>query len=214
MGPDDHPVNKWIAAGHAMAKQARVNLPCIGAAAPGQGHGAAAGCAPGQGGAVYAVATAVREALAEGGEPPVLTLDLRPDLTEAQMVERLSRARQKISTSAFLHRTVGLPPVAKALLHEVAGRTLPVAALTLAQLIKALPLPVTGISGIERAISSAGGIKASEIDAHMMLRQRPGLFAAGEMLDWEAPTGGYLLQACVSTGHAAGNGVLARLAGK
>ena len=167
-----------------------------------------------EGGAVYAVATAVREALAEGGEPPVLTLDLRPDLTEAQMVERLSRARQKISTSAFLHRTVGLPPVAKALLHEVAGRTLPVAALTLAQLIKALPLPVTGISGIERAISSAGGIKASEIDAHMMLRQRPGLFAAGEMLDWEAPTGGYLLQACVSTGHAAGNGVLARLAGK
>ena len=167
-----------------------------------------------EGGAVYAVATGVREALAKGGEPPVLTLDLRPDLTEAQMIERLSRARQKISTSAFLHRTVGLPPVAKALLHEVAGRTLPLAPLTLAQLIKALPLTVTGISGIERAISSAGGIRASEIDAHMMLRRRPGVFAAGEMLDWEAPTGGYLLQACLSTGHAAGKGVLAYLARK
>ena len=167
-----------------------------------------------EGGAVYAIAMGVREVLAKGGEAPVLTLDLRPDLTEAQMVERLSRARQKISTSAFLHRTVGLPPVAKALLHEVAGRTLPVAPLTLAQLIKALPLPVTGISGIERAISSAGGIKASELDARMMLRRRPGTFAAGEMLDWEAPTGGYLLQACLSTGHTAGMGVLAYLAGK
>ena len=167
-----------------------------------------------EGGAIYAVATAVREALDAGGEAPVLTLDLRPDLTEAQMVERLSRARQKISTSAFLHRTVGLPPVAKALLHEVAGRTLPVAPLTLAQLIKALPLTVTGISGIERAISSAGGIKATELDEHLMLRRRPGVFAAGEMLDWEAPTGGYLLQACMSTGHAAGKGVLAWLAGR
>ncbi len=167
-----------------------------------------------EGGAVYAIATAVRQALERGGEAPELTLDLRPDLTEAQMIERLSRARQKISTSAFLHRTVGLPPVAKALLHEVAGRTLPVAPKTLAQLIKALPLPVTGLSGIERAISSAGGIKPGEIDAHMMLRQRPGLFVAGEMLDWEAPTGGYLLQACLSTGFAAGKGALAYLAAK
>ena len=104
--------------------------------------------------------------------------------------------------------------MAKALLHEVAGRTLPVAPLTLAQLIKALPLTVTGISGIERAISSAGGIKATELDEHLMLRRRPGVFAAGEMLDWEAPTGGYLLQACMSTGHAAGKGVLAWLAGR
>ncbi len=167
-----------------------------------------------EGGAVYAIATSVRQALERGGEPPEVTLDLRPDLTEAQMIERLSRARQKISTSAFLHRTVGLPPVAKALLHEVAGRTLPVAPATLAQLIKALPLSVTGISGIERAISSAGGIKVTEIDGHMMLRKRPGLFVAGEMLDWEAPTGGYLLQACLSTGHAAGQSALAYLASK
>ena len=167
-----------------------------------------------EGGAIYAVSTAVREALASGGEPAVLTLDLRPDLTEAQMVERLSRARQKISTSAFLHRTVGLPPVGKALLHEVAGRTLPVAPVPLAQLIKALPLTAKGISGIERAISSAGGIKAAELDEHMMLRKRPGVFAAGEMLDWEAPTGGYLLQACMSTGYVAGKGALAYMAGK
>ena len=172
-----------------------------------------------EGGAVYALAPEIRgalEAQATGADvpAPILLMDLRPDLTHENLVERLSRARQKISTSAFLHRTVGLPPVAKVLLHEVAGRTLPVAPRTLAELIKALPLPVTGISGIERAISSAGGIAASEFDESMMLRRKPGTFVAGEMLDWEAPTGGYLLQGCFSTGHAAGQGVLAYLAGQ
>ena len=164
-----------------------------------------------EGGAIYALTADVRRALADTTRPATLTIDLRPDLSVDELVKPLSRARDKISTAAFLHRTVGLPPVARALLHESAGRTLPVAPRELAHLIKHVTLPLAGLAGIERAISSAGGIMAIAFDEQLMLHRRPGCFVAGEMLDWEAPTGGYLLQACIATGRAAGKGALAWL---
>ena len=86
--------------------------------------------------------------------------------------------------------------------------------MSLARLIKAVPLTVTGIAAIERAISTAGGVAFDALDEHLMLRARPGVFVAGEMLDWEAPTGGYLLQACFATGVAAASGALSFLDGK
>ena len=164
-----------------------------------------------EGGAIYALTADVRRALADTTRPATLTIDLRPDHTVDELVKPLSRARDKISTAAFLHRTVGLPPAARALLHQSAGKTLPVPPRELAHLLKHVTLPIAGIAGIERAISSAGGVMASALDEHLMLHRRPGCFVAGEMLDWEAPTGGYLLQACISTGHAAGKGALAWL---
>jgi predicted flavoprotein YhiN len=107
-----------------------------------------------------------------------------------------------------LRKALTLPPVAIALVQEAkhAG-----AAEDLAMLVKALPLTARGMAGLARAISSAGGIAWEELDARFMLRRHPGLFAAGEMLDWEAPTGGYLLQACFATGIAAAEGLLAGL---
>jgi predicted flavoprotein YhiN len=109
----------------------------------------------------------------------------------------------------------GLTPADVALLHESrlqgASTPLPADPAPLAALIKSLPQSVTGTSGIERAISTAGGIALDEIDEGLMLKRRPGVFIAGEMLDWDAPTGGYLLQACFATGHAAGAAVVRRL---
>ena len=162
-----------------------------------------------EGGAVYALSGALRDAVeAEGAA--VARLDLRPDLTEADLAARLTRPRGSLSLSNFLRKTAGLPPVAIGLVQEALhdGTSHP----PLARLIKALPLRLVGTAGLARAISTAGGLRLEELDGRFMLRRHPGLFAAGEMLDWEAPTGGYLLQACFSTGRAAGLGVLEWLA--
>jgi predicted flavoprotein YhiN len=151
----------------------------------------------------------LREAIAEGG-PAVLALDLRPDLDRASLAERLAVPRRGMSLSNFLRKAGGLSPAAAGLVQEAlhGGG----AADDLAGLVKALPLRLEAPFPVARAISSAGGIGAEAIDARFMLRARPGVFAAGEMLDWEAPTGGYLLQACFSTGVAAAEGALAWLA--
>jgi predicted flavoprotein YhiN len=135
----------------------------------------------------------------------VLRIDLRPDLTVAALTKRLEGLRGSASLSTFLRKRAGLSPVAIGLVQEAlhAGGTKPLAALT-----KALPLRLTAPFGLARAISTAGGIALGELDERLMLRRRPGVFAAGEMLDWEAPTGGYLLQGCMATGAAAGRGVL------
>ncbi len=160
-----------------------------------------------EGGAIYALGPAIRAGLAHGG-PARLTIDLRPDMAAEALAVRLARPRGKQSLATWLRKTAQLDPVSIALVRESMGLALPAEPEALARGIKAVTLDVTAIAGLERAISSAGGIALAEVDAGMMLRQRPGIFAAGEMLDWEAPTGGYLLQACFSTGHAAGNGVL------
>jgi predicted flavoprotein YhiN len=130
-------------------------------------------------------------------------IDLRPDVSADELAERLSRPRGSQSLSNVLRKAAGLSPVAVALLREV-QRDLPDDAQALAALIKSLPLTLTCPRPIERAISSAGGLAFHEVDDGLMLRQAPGLFICGEMLDWEAPTGGYLLQACFATGFVAG----------
>jgi predicted flavoprotein YhiN len=137
-------------------------------------------------------------------------VDLRPDLPVEALAKRLGAPRRGQSASTFLRKAAGLPPVAIALLRE-ASPTLPGDAAELARLVKAVPLVLTGVKPLERAISSAGGIAFEETDEHLMLRRLRGVFVAGEMLDWEVPTGGYLLQATFATGVAAAKGVLKHL---
>jgi uncharacterized flavoprotein (TIGR03862 family) len=164
-----------------------------------------------EGGAIYAIGTAIRHALESTSAPVTIRLDLKPGMSAAELEKALARPRGKQSVSNHLRKLAGLPPVMIALLHERFGKALPSEPRALAAAIKALPLTVTGFAGIDRAISSAGGIALSEIDAHFMLKKCPGVFVAGEMLDWEAPTGGYLLQACFATGKAAADGIEAWL---
>ncbi|HEY7608394.1 MAG TPA: TIGR03862 family flavoprotein [Alphaproteobacteria bacterium] len=165
-----------------------------------------------EGGAVYALSAAIRDAIAEGRDA-VVHIDLRPDATAAELTRRLSAPRERQSLANFLRKTVGLAPVAIALLHETKDAALPAMPEALARRIKAVPLRLVAPFGIERAISSAGGVPFAELDESLMLRRLPGVFAAGEMLDWEAPTGGYLLQACFATGVLAARGALRWLAG-
>lgn len=157
-----------------------------------------------EGGAVYALSAPLRQAILRAGAAEI-TLDLRPDLTESRLAERLAARRKGESLSNHLRKAAGLAPVATALLREP-GR-LPEEPAALAALIKALPLTLTGLRPLDRAISTAGGIALAELDANLMLTRLPGTFTAGEMLDWEAPTGGYLLQACFATGVAAAAGI-------
>ncbi|WP_428250016.1 TIGR03862 family flavoprotein [Ferrovibrio sp.] len=162
-----------------------------------------------EGGAIYALSARLREAIARDGTA-VLKLDLRPDLEPRELARLVAEPRRGASLANFLRKRIGLAPVAIGLVQEALhGES---AGQPLETLIKSLPLRLTAPFGIERAISTAGGIARDEVDAALMLRQRPGVFVAGEMLDWEAPTGGYLLQACMATGFAAGHGILAWLA--
>jgi uncharacterized flavoprotein (TIGR03862 family) len=168
-----------------------------------------------EGGAIYALSADMREAIATSGETK-LSIALRPDLTANDLVARLSAPRGKQSLSNFLRKAAGLSPVAIGLLQEAAiasGQQLAsLAPEKLATLINAVPVRLTGIAPIARAISTAGGITFDELDENYMLRKLPGVFAAGEMIDWEAPTGGYLLQASFATGVAAGRGAVRWLA--
>ncbi|RZN00284.1 aminoacetone oxidase family FAD-binding enzyme [Bradyrhizobium genosp. SA-3] len=168
-----------------------------------------------EGGAIYALSAELREAIAANGEA-VLHVALRPDVDEAELVKRLSASRGKQSFSNFLRKAAQLSPIAVGLLQEAAiGTGQSLSAMPpgrLAELINAVPIKLTGVAPIARAISSAGGISFDGLDADFMIRKLPGVFAAGEMLDWEAPTGGYLLQASFATGGAAGRGVLKWLA--
>ena len=159
-----------------------------------------------EGGAVYALSAPLRDALVAVG-PVDLELDLHPDLDVAALAARLGRARPSDSFASVVRRA-GLAPVAGALLREVTGNRPPHDPSDLAALAKAVPLRLEGVQSLARAISTAGGIALTEVDDDLMLRSRPGTFVAGEMLDWEAPTGGYLLQAAFSTGVAAGTGAL------
>ena len=154
-----------------------------------------------EGGAVYALSASLRDALALHGTV-TLHLDLRPDMPRADLAARLAARRGGLSLANHLRRDAGLAPVGIALVQEALRAGAP--GHDLAGLIKALPLQLTGCFPLARAISAAGGLSWSELDENLMLRRRPGVFACGEMLDWEAPTGGYLLQACCSTGRAAG----------
>jgi len=146
-----------------------------------------------EGGGLYALSRPLRE-----GAP--LRLDLAPALTEEALRARLARPRGKASLSNHLRKVLGFDPARIALLNEFA-RPLPQ---NLAPAIKALPIAHAGPRPLDEAISTAGGLRFDALDEGLMLRARPGVFAAGEMLDWEAPTGGYLLTACMATGQCAG----------
>ncbi|PZN99072.1 MAG: aminoacetone oxidase family FAD-binding enzyme [Alphaproteobacteria bacterium] len=163
-----------------------------------------------EGGAIYALSPALREAITRDGTA-TLVIDLRPDLSEAVLAERLSRPRGKDSLTNWLRKAGGLSPVAIALMREIPGE-IPTGPEKLAKRIKAVRLTLTGMQGLERAISSAGGVTFEGLDDRLMLTARPGVFVAGEMIDWEAPTGGYLLQASFASGVAAARGALEWLA--
>ena len=135
-----------------------------------------------------------------------MVIDLKPDNDLTHIAARLKDGRQGDTLTSRL-RKVGLPPVSIAVLRE-GVRPLPEDPVALAGAIKAAPIMLTGTGGMTRAISTAGGVRAEAIDATLMLRAKPGCFVAGEMLDWEAPTGGYLLQACFASGRAAAKGAL------
>jgi len=157
-----------------------------------------------EGGGIYMVSKAIRE----GG---ALTLDLLPDLSQAEVARRLSKPSGKTSLANRLRKALRLDPARIALLQEFA-RPLPTDAADLSACIKALPVQHDGPRPLDEAISTAGGIAHQAVDDDLMLRDLPGVFCAGEMLDWEAPTGGYLLTACLSTGRWAGLGAMKYLA--
>ena len=162
-----------------------------------------------EGGAVYALSAPLRDAVERDGRAG-LTIDLLPDLDEAELLRRLRR-RGAESLSTFLKKALSLTGTRAALLREFAPPADLADPAALARHIKGLTVPVTGIRPLDRAISSAGGILLSELDRSLMLKRLPGTFAAGEMLDWEAPTGGYLLQGCFALGLRAGRGILGYL---
>jgi uncharacterized flavoprotein (TIGR03862 family) len=164
-----------------------------------------------EGGAVYALSAELREAIDAAGQA-TLRIALRPDLERGDLIRRLSMPRGKQSVSNWLRKVVHLAPIGIGLLQEAAmASAVSLALLSAAELadwINAMPIRLDGVAPIARAISTAGGIALDELDADFMIRRLPGTFAAGEMLDWEAPTGGYLLQASFATGAAAGRGAL------
>ncbi|HPQ51485.1 MAG: TIGR03862 family flavoprotein [Alphaproteobacteria bacterium] len=154
-----------------------------------------------EGGVIYALSKSIRTAI-ETKASTTLTIDLKPDLTIKQLEEKLSHPRGRDTQTNFLRKQTNLSPAAINLLYECGDKTKP-----LAQQIKQIQIPLTQPCPIDRAISSAGGIKLDELDKNLMLKKMPSVFAIGEMLDWEAPTGGYLLQATFSMGVFVAQGV-------
>jgi uncharacterized flavoprotein (TIGR03862 family) len=163
-----------------------------------------------EGGVIYALSAGLRDAIQARGHAE-LWIDLRPDSSEHELASKLAAVKAGRSLSNVLRKAVLLSPVAINLLRETHGVALPSDPGALAKAIKGSRLLLTGAQPMDRAISTAGGVALEAVDGHLMLRALPGVFVAGEMLDWEAPTGGYLLQVCFSTGVAAADGVLHRL---
>jgi uncharacterized flavoprotein (TIGR03862 family) len=167
-----------------------------------------------EGGGVYALSAPMREAILNDGAA-TLEIALRADTAASELQARLAERRPQQTLSTFLRKALKLSPAAIGLLQEASraqGRNpSQMSPAELAHFMTAVPIRLTGVAAINRAISTAGGICFEEVDENYMLLRRPGTFIAGEMLDWEAPTGGYLLQACFATGSAAGRGALSWL---
>ncbi|KNZ31688.1 MAG: NAD(FAD)-utilizing dehydrogenase [Methylibium sp. NZG] len=163
-----------------------------------------------EGSLVYAASALLREAIAAHGRA-VAVIDLLPGRTADFVHAEVARPRGSRSLSTHLKSRLGLDGVKAALLHELLPRDMFADAARLSAAIKALPLTLVAPRPIDEAISSAGGVPFDALDADLMLRALPGVFCAGEMLDWEAPTGGYLLTACFASGVAAGRGVLSQI---
>ena len=159
-----------------------------------------------EGGLIYALSAPLRDSIEQSGRA-TLTLDLLPGHEPRRVIDEVSRPRGSRSLSSHLQSRLGLKGVKLALLHECLSREDLVDPHTLAVAIKALPLQLIATRPLDEAISSAGGVLFEALDERLMLHNRPGVFCAGEMLDWEAPTGGYLLTACLASGRVAGHGV-------
>jgi uncharacterized flavoprotein (TIGR03862 family) len=166
-----------------------------------------------EGSLVYAASAALRDAIAARGEA-VIRLDLLPDRSEDAVLAEVARPRGSRSLATHLKSRLGIAGVKAGLLHELLPREALADPARLAAALKALPLRLVAPRPIEEAISSAGGVRFDALDERLMLRALPGVFCAGEMLDWEAPTGGYLLSACFASGRAAGQGALDWLAAR
>jgi uncharacterized flavoprotein (TIGR03862 family) len=165
-----------------------------------------------EGSLIYALSATLRDAIARHG-PTTLELDLAPDRSLERLQQDLAKPRGSRSFSEHLRRQTGLHGVKAALLHEVLDKTQLNDATTLARTIKRLPLRLKQTRPLAEAISSAGGVRLEALNEALMLKALPGVFCAGEMLDWEAPTGGYLLTACFASGYRAGHGAATWLAG-
>ena len=159
-----------------------------------------------EGGLIYSASAMLRDEIEAQGKA-VMYLDLAPDKTEAQLAERLSKPRGSRSMASHLEKAVGIKGVKAGLLREFVPKDEFTEA-RLAPYIKSLPVTLTAARPLDEAISSAGGVSFDALDESLMLKQLPGVFCAGEMLDWEAPTGGYLITACFASGRWAGRGVL------
>lgn len=160
-----------------------------------------------EGGVIYSVSASIRDEIAQTGGATIW-LDLSPDREESNLVLELSRARGSRTIASHLRRRVRIDGVKSALLHEVLPKEDFRNPVRLAGAIKRLPLRLAAPRPVEEAISTAGGVRFEALDERLMIRDLPGVFCAGEMLDWEAPTGGYLLTACLATGRAAGIGAV------
>lgn len=159
-----------------------------------------------EGGPIYALSKRLRRAL-ETSVPITIDLDLKKSDSLKEISQILSTDRGKSSLSNFLRKKLHLSPIKISLLYEFASKATMNDPESLATTIKSLPITIVGINAITRAISSAGGVKFNNLNERLMVKDRPGLFFAGEMLDWEAPTGGYLLQGTFATGIVAADGV-------
>ncbi len=160
-----------------------------------------------EGGPVYALSGVIRDLLGKGSPVPLL-LDLKRDLPLERLKDKIAHRRGKESLANFLRKTIHLAGPAYSLLREICSPEDLQEPTVLAGCIKNLTIPVVNTRPLAEAISSAGGVAFAEVNADLMLRKLPGVFVAGEMLDWEAPTGGYLLQGAFTTGHLAAQGIL------
>lgn len=160
-----------------------------------------------EGGLIYAFSAALRDAIAVAGGATV-ELDLMPDWTSERVLQEVAHARGSRSLSSHLQSRLGLKGVKTGLLRECLSADQMATPARLAAAVKALPIQLVTPRPLDEAISSAGGVDFAAVDAGLMLRDHPGIFCAGEMLDWEAPTGGYLLTACFASGFVAGHGCI------
>ena len=163
-----------------------------------------------EGSLIYAVSAALRNEVAEHGLA-TFHLDLLPQFDAERVLAEVKRPRGSRSLTSHLKSRLGLEGIKTAVLYEVLGKEAMNDPKRLAQAIKALPITVVAPRPIDEAISTAGGVKLQALDSNGMCQALPGVFCAGEMLDWEAPTGGYLLTACMSSGVRAAKGVQAYL---
>lgn len=164
-----------------------------------------------EGSLVYAASALMRDEIALNGQA-VMELDLAPDKSEADLLEKMSKPRGSRTLSSHLEKTIGIKGVKAGLLREFVPKEDFADLKRLAFFIKHLPVPLIAPRPLDEAISSAGGVDFDSLDEHLMVRHLPGVFCAGEMLDWEAPTGGYLLTACFASGRWAAAGMLKYLA--